>query len=61
MIGDYAGRDLLLVPNDCSESEYLPCNGVDTVIRVAERWTPVLGKPATRRVVDDLHCPAELP
>ena len=53
-------RDLLLIPNDSLKSENFSGNGVDTVVGVTVRGTPVLGKPTARRVVDDLHRPSEL-
>ena len=53
-------RDLLLIPNDSLKSENFSGNGVDTVVGVTVRWTPVLGKPTARRVVNNFHCPTKL-
>lgn len=57
----YGSRvDSLLVPDDGGETEDLLSNSADALVGVTHRGAPVLGDPAARRVVNDLHCPAEL-
>lgn len=52
-------RHLLLVPNDGVQAEYLLCNSTHTVVRVTIGRSPVFGQASTRRVMNDLHRPAE--
>ena len=51
--------DILLVPDNSREAEDLLRDRTNAVVRVAVGGTPVLGKTATSRVVNDLHSPTE--
>jgi hypothetical protein len=58
--GNFAKKNVLLVPDNRSEPKDLLCNCTNAKVHITIRWSPEFRQVTTRRVVDDLHRPTEL-